>query len=231
MPWPSDQPTSTAPERYTTPGRYHCFWCTEPFEGIPFPVSGYHSAPQDCFYVYGYFCTPECSNAYADDRHGAKGTMVNKWMNKLVYGLKITEQKSAPPREALVKFGGYMTIESFRGSRKLDIQFGLQRLPWANVQQGIVELEKIVTETIRKHSDGFEEVVARNTRFPSATIAPSRIVTASQGFQMQRGTWSQMPTLDEQIRLAQSSASDLLIARVPTTKRAKNLRDFMVKKS
>ncbi len=232
VPWPADNPTEPAPERYTKHGKYHCFWCTEPFEGIPFPVTGSHTAPQNYFYVYGYFCSPECSNSYCFEKHGSKGLMTNGLMMKLSYGMKITEQQRAPPREALKKFGGYMDIEAFRGCRQIKIDFTISRLPMANSHIGIVELEKIVTETVKVYQTGFEEVVAKNTRFPSNSIAPMRIVTASQGFQMQKGAWAQMPTLDEQIRLAQSSASDLKISRVASTvKKTKNLKDFMIKKT
>jgi hypothetical protein len=36
----------------------------------------------------------------------------------------------APPREALIKFGGYMTIEAFRSNATSRITFDMPQLPF-----------------------------------------------------------------------------------------------------
>lgn len=230
-PCPAQNAEMSAKEKYSKVGDYHCIWCTEPFHGTPFPCVGSWSQVQEIFYVYGNFCSPECSNAFIFEEKGAKAGMQNNLMFFLVYGLHIADQKRAPPRFCLKKFEGYLDIAAFRSKCNNNIKFQVLEPPFSNHHLGIMELEKIVTETVRVYDTGFEEVVAKNSRYPSHSIAPTQIVTAPQGFKMQRGSFSQMPTLEEQIVLAQKSASALRIARAQTTvKKTKNLRDFMVKK-
>lgn len=230
VPWPLEKSLQDPTILYTKPGDIHCFWCTECFKNIPYPAALRYTPGIDQFHVTGCFCSPACSNAWVFQREGSRKLMVNLLMFKRVYNLKVTENfHKAPPREALIKFGGYLTLEAFRGMEgKVDVE--IHQPPFISMDIGLTELENIVIETSAIYKDGFEELYSKLSRLPANSVAPTMIVTGTQGYQMQKGHKTQMPTIEEQIRLAtHNSNNNLKIARVeaPGTKQRRSLKDFM----
>ena len=93
-----------------------CFWCCHPFNNTPFGIPFKYI--NNKFIVYGCFCSLECATAYNFSIHNKdindiweNYSLINLLANKLNYKNYI---KSAPPRETLKLFGGYMTIDKFR---------------------------------------------------------------------------------------------------------------------
>lgn len=97
-----------------------CWWCTEPFDsppcGIPQGKAGvsYESV--------GTFCSWNCVKAYTIHercyytRRADIGSMIYK-LARSTGKNKVETVVPAPPRQALRKFGGHMTIEEFRGNQ------------------------------------------------------------------------------------------------------------------
>lgn len=230
IPWPLNKSMQDPCILYLTPSSIHCFWCTEPFNNPPYPAALRYTPSIDQFYVTGCFCSPSCSNAWIFHKEGSRKLMVNLLMFKRVYNLKVTENShKAPPRESLIKFGGYLTLEAFRGiANKVAVE--LHQPPFISMDIGLTELEHIVVETSVIYKDGFEELFSKVKRLPANSIAPTMIVTGAQGYKIQKGHRTEMPTIEEQIRLAAHDANNnLKIARVevPGMKQRRSLKDFM----
>ena len=93
-----------------------CFWCTEKFKCRP--ISLPIKLSNGIFYVDGCFCSPECAAAYNFDDTNNSDIWNRYSLLNLLYIIMIgdnqIEIKLAPPRRALKKFGGMLTIEEFR---------------------------------------------------------------------------------------------------------------------
>jgi hypothetical protein len=111
-------------ETFTPPSStdVHCFWCTHCFEGTPsfLPVKEESSV----YHVYGNFCTPQCGLAYLLYEH--MDSHVRWERMALLHRMyrSVGRLYPAPPRESLVTYGGYYSIEKFReliGMNKLRV--------------------------------------------------------------------------------------------------------------
>jgi len=85
-----------------------CWWCSCNFDNPPCFI------PDKCiegvYYVFGCFCSPNCAAAYNLKIEDYK--VWNRYsLIKKLYGVDVP---IAPPREALDKFGGPLTLEEFR---------------------------------------------------------------------------------------------------------------------
>jgi hypothetical protein len=89
-----------------------CLWCTECFNNTPYGIP--IKCTNDKYQLYGNFCSPECAAAYNFDNF-SKEDNVWEYYSLLnhVYG-NDREIKVAPPRLALKKFGGKLSINEFR---------------------------------------------------------------------------------------------------------------------
>lgn len=92
-----------------------CYWCCHKFPTVPYGLPIKHQNGK--FYVYGCFCSLECATAYnfnskeKSDEMWERYNLINLLSRKLG-GKSIVRQ--APPREALVMFGGKFSIEEYR---------------------------------------------------------------------------------------------------------------------
>lgn len=94
----------------------HCWWCTEAFSCMPcsIPVSRTNGV----FQCKGVFCSWECAKAFLIKDPMYSCVDRGGWLlllAKRVCGPQVTGITAAPPRQALKKFGGSLTIEQFRG--------------------------------------------------------------------------------------------------------------------
>jgi hypothetical protein len=93
-----------------------CYWCTEQFENQPIGLP--EKKVGDTFFVKHCFCSFNCMTSYNfsinDEKVWERYALINLMYKKiynLTHNIKID---LAPPREALVKFGGKYTVEKFR---------------------------------------------------------------------------------------------------------------------
>lgn len=97
-----------------------CWHCCHPFSGTPLPMPTRYDPRLDVFHVVGTFCSWACMKSYNLDsrsymRH-VNNTVITLF-HKRCTG-KLQGIRPAPPRLALKSFGGYMSIEEFRGCDK-----------------------------------------------------------------------------------------------------------------
>ncbi len=89
-----------------------CFWCTHPFEGIPYflPVKEEHKT----YHVYGNYCSPQCCLSFLLNEH--LDSHVRWERMSLLHRMykSVGRLYPAPPREALKVYGGIYSIEEFR---------------------------------------------------------------------------------------------------------------------
>ncbi len=93
-----------------------CFWCTEQFDNQPIGMP--EKKLGDTFFVKGCFCSFNCMASYNfslnDDKVWERYSLINL-MYKKMYNLNQNfKVELAPPREALIKFGGVYDIQRFR---------------------------------------------------------------------------------------------------------------------
>lgn len=120
-----DNKTQTWPRKSSI----YCFWCCHPFDNPPcfIPVNYKNENFKNIFYVYGNFCSFNCTKSYIID------TRENNW-NKNLELLNFLYRKlykrdeqiiNAPHKKLLKIFGGYMTIEEFRSTFNKNINYNI----------------------------------------------------------------------------------------------------------
>jgi hypothetical protein len=98
----------------------YCYWCCHPFDSVPCVLPS--DIKETIWYVYGNFCSPECSTAYLfherldSNVQWERYAMLNSLYSKDVEiaAGACSGIRSAPKREVLRIFGGSMDIREFR---------------------------------------------------------------------------------------------------------------------
>lgn len=132
-----------------------CWWCTYQFDGIPIPYPTGYIEKQDCFKVTGCFCSFSCSLSYMKDNNLIKNKSLLLFLKRKLTGEKFPEINYAPPRQALIKFGGTLTISEFR-EKSDDNGVSVYRIhlhPLNHVKSFIGEL-KLNAKTRKKPTTG-----------------------------------------------------------------------------
>lgn len=96
-----------------------CWWCTHDFDTYPcfLPESYY----EEKFYIQGYFCSFNCATAYNINLNDFKvGERLNlmKILCKKIFNIDDLP-KPSPPKEILIKYGGYLSIEDYRSKNTI----------------------------------------------------------------------------------------------------------------
>lgn len=93
----------------------YCMWCCHPFDNIPCGIP--EKMDENGFYLYGCFCTFNCTASYIFDKNlhdkWNKYSLLNMLYCKL-YNKKFNKISLAPPKEILDIFGGHMKIKEYR---------------------------------------------------------------------------------------------------------------------
>ena len=93
-----------------------CWWCFHNFDSIPIGIP--EKMIKKNFYLYGNFCSFNCTLAYINKINDWKRSERISLLHQLYYKLfDITDYemiKTAPPRETLKITGGNLSIEEFR---------------------------------------------------------------------------------------------------------------------
>lgn len=101
-----------------------CWHCTFTFDNFPLSMPFYYDSIKGLFKSKGYFCSFNCMKAYAFSNSfklsGNCIPLIQHLHNVLTKNdkNKCFMISRSPPREALIKFGGTMSIEEFRKDHK-----------------------------------------------------------------------------------------------------------------
>lgn len=223
---------SRDPSFYLKPAKKSvcCLWCTEPIEGlpIPYPVK-FATRSCDSFIVRDQYCSIGCALAAINERKESKS--IFRAMLRRVYGVgtrvpgtrQIRQLTPAPPRQALVKFGGYLTPDAFRAHSFMGVETSTATPPFVPLSSGIVEIEKVETSIEEKLDDGAIEAFQVTSMAMFARPTP---IENANPRQFQKGTYARLPTVEEQLeasnrrlRLQQNSIN-------PEKPKMRTLRDF-----
>jgi hypothetical protein len=93
-----------------------CWWCCHQFDTPPCVLPDKFYC--DVYYVYGCFCSYNCSLAYNIDINDYKTNERTTLLNNLhseIFKNNVT-LKPSPPRQSLKMFGGTLSIDTFRES-------------------------------------------------------------------------------------------------------------------
>jgi hypothetical protein len=226
-------------EFYTKPTKLCCYWCTEPFKTLPIPLPlRYKENPSDrtdfVFHVTSQFCSPNCMIAKLKQTRGCID--IGRLMLKKIYGLNFSiDIEAAPDPRALKKFGGFYSIEEFRSTSGSGIKTTTINPPLLPISIGLTEIES--TETVISEVGG-KELARKRLKIKGGGTGSSHSNHLNNPFsnpakqQMQRGAFTSMPTIEEQINQSDRKLR-LQMQTIGKNKRKKknDILSFMKKKS
>jgi hypothetical protein len=93
-----------------------CLWCCHEFDNFPFgiPIKKYDTT----YYMFGNFCSAECSAAYNFDNNDSCESFERYSLINYLYSID-KQIKVAGPRLSLKKFGGQLSITEFRNNNNI----------------------------------------------------------------------------------------------------------------
>ncbi len=136
------------PDFYTENTSLCCYWCTEPCNCVPIPISIGYNRYCESFRVFGHCCSVECGLAYI--RANSMSEPIYRHMLRILYEIPSYQYiRESPPRYILKKFGGVYEINQYRQTNKLEIKYEKVCMPLVPFFHGLVEREKVVNKTYR----------------------------------------------------------------------------------
>lgn len=148
----------------------HCWWCCHQFNNPPCSVPD--KFVNGIFFVYGCFCSPNCSVAYIlnDNKYNIweKYSLTIRFCQE-VFDSKLNSIKSAGPRESLRIFGGHLSIEQFRKNFNNYINYKLTLPPIKTINRDICEYK-----------------ISNNDKTPFVPLDDNRVKMASDNLVLSR---------------------------------------------
>jgi hypothetical protein len=97
-----------------------CWWCCHEFDGIPRFMPTQYDQVRNRFKVTGNFCSWSCVRSFFLNEPKYTGGINSILLTALIRTIhgRSYNVPTAPPRCALIKFGGKLTIEQFRSTDK-----------------------------------------------------------------------------------------------------------------
>lgn len=143
-----------------------CWWCTYNFDNLPCFIP--EKFIENKYYVFGCFCSYNCAASYNINMNDYKVWERYSLLKKLYNTIFENNEDItiAPPREALQKFGGILSIENFRkNSRRCEKDYRFIMPPMVSIiplleesLNGINKMKKI------KLTDSDDNLVLRRTK-------------------------------------------------------------------
>jgi len=119
-----------------------CWWCCHQFDTRPMLLPLKYNSVKDEFICKGVFCSFSCTKAYISNMNNVNCIVMMqnlKLMSKRMGYSLYDRILSAPPRETLKKFGGYMTIDEFRKKSKDHLKVTIMETKQKIVNFGVME--------------------------------------------------------------------------------------------
>ena len=155
-----------------------CWWCTYQFDSTPCSIPYKYDGEE--FFVYGCFCSFECSMAHVvekvRDKKWEKIALLNM-MYRFIHGKDETIEP-APPKEILIDYGGKMTIERYRQrSCTKMISYDIVIPPIVSLQPQIEErnIHDSISQMERR------PMIGMGSAMDDGTGQPNKLVTVRRG--------------------------------------------------
>lgn len=124
-----------------------CWWCCHKFDNSPCTLPIKYNDLKKSYEFIGIFCSWNCTKAYNNYKNDYKKYERGQLITLLVKQLGGIESaisiKSAPYRECLKMFGGYMSIEDFRNNFSVVDSYSLNLLNFRYVYPEITEVTNV----------------------------------------------------------------------------------------
>jgi len=113
----STVPLKTAAISWPTKTSALCLHCAEACPSVPLPAVKYFDSHEEKYWVYGFFCRPCCALAYVQEHPTTDTARCLMWTQAVLrqYFQIKHRMTPAPPRAALSKFGGSLSLKDFYG--------------------------------------------------------------------------------------------------------------------
>jgi hypothetical protein len=109
-----------------------CRFDGEQFNSIPIPLPIDHNTETNTYTCYGIFCSASCVKAFMENNPVYSNALSMIWLKKImceVFG-DFDDIVEAPPIDLLIKHGGELTIEQFRGFGRQKTRIMTHRMPF-----------------------------------------------------------------------------------------------------
>ncbi|AEP15107.1 hypothetical protein EOVG_00170 [Emiliania huxleyi virus 88] len=135
-------------KEWNRPTKIACYHCCHQFKTAPIPIPKKYDSYSRQFIVHGNFCSLSCAKTYVLDREASSPHALTLFLKMAseVYGIKECIP-TAPPKEALVLFGGNMSIETFRHNK---VNVAVMQPPFIN-SYTVIEERTLMEQTSSYH--------------------------------------------------------------------------------
>ena len=135
-----------------------CFWDTCEFDTPPIHIPKY--VLNGIYYVYGYFCCPECAVAYLNNEHIDRSSKAERYqlihdVYSKIYGYTKSIKEASNPRFLLNKFFGNLSIKEYRSLLRTGILY--------------LVIDKPLTKVYPELHEDTEDYILNNKIIPSNT--------------------------------------------------------------
>ena len=131
-----------------------CWWCCHSFECTPCTLPVKYDPLRKRYTFSGIFCSWGCVKAYNFDKHDHKMSERSGLISMLVRELHSVEYsislKTAPHRQCLKMFGGYMSIDEFRNGSCFVDAYRLNLINYNYIYPEITEVTNVRTKLEKK---------------------------------------------------------------------------------
>jgi hypothetical protein len=146
-----------------------CWWCVHPFSNSPFglPIK----FENNVYEVQGCFCSLNCAKAYNLKENNYRVSEINSLIEDFrreLFGVNSMPVITAPPRQTLTIFGGYLTIDDFRKEFYLMNKNIIHLSPTVSPVRNFFE-EEYHDKIIRANPTGERLRLKRNTAPPQTS--------------------------------------------------------------
>ena len=143
------------PEDWPDKSNVCCWWCCHKFDSCPCTMPTKYDPLRKRFSFVGIFCSWNCTKAYNLDKNDQKkyerAGLITLLIQQL-YGIaSAISIKSAPPRQGLKMFGGYMSIDEFRSNSSGVDSYHLNLMKFNYIYPEITEVTNIKLKQERKN--------------------------------------------------------------------------------
>jgi hypothetical protein len=148
----------------------HCYWCCHPFDNAPFGIPIKYV--KERFNVFGCFCSLECAAAYNRYTHESldviweRHSLINFLASKLGFDEAV---RAAPDKIVMEKYGGHMSIETFRGFCKTNKLVNLNFPPMTMLPIQVEEIHQCnvnANKFVPLDTDRVKKIMLRRTKPP-----------------------------------------------------------------
>ena len=130
-----------------------CWWCCNQFECSPCTLPFKYDSLRKRFSFVGVFCSWNCVKAYNLDKNDQKKyerseliTLLVKQLYSIYDALII---KTAPPRQCLKMFGGYMSIDEFRNNNLVVDAYHLNLVNFNFIYPEVTEVSNVKFKNVK----------------------------------------------------------------------------------